>query len=916
MRDSSILRRPNPTGASGVARGRASGLVRVSALAGAIAALPILGVASFAAGCGDTDSDASATDDASADRKRSPDEDVDGGPVGFDGAATPACIEATGTGAAPTHELEDTSGIARVIASGSACARSFVLTSTAVRRDNLPESPRTVAESDDRPSLQTKNDLFDAVFQLALEEAKENSVSAIKDGAFRNGQPFPCAEGGCFETGRKWNYVWTRDTSYAVDLGLAFVDPIRAKNSLDFKLSERRAGGGLEIVQDTGSGGSYPVSTDRSVWAIGARTVLAQLSGPARDAFRDRALDAAGNVIARDRAVVFDATDGLYRGEQSFLDWREQSYPSWTAVDVVNIASSKALSTNVDHLALLELAADLAEEKGESESASSRRQAAQALRTAIRTRFWLPDEEQFSTYVTTELDQAPARQFDLLGTSLAILYDVATPEQAAAALAKYPTLPKGPPVVFPQEKDTAIYHNRAIWPFVTAYWARAAKKAGSDGAFDAAIASLLRGAALNLSNMENLEVVSGTPFFADGAASGPVVNSQRQLWSVGGYIGAIEGAIFGVEPMSGGARFTPFMTGGLRRTLFANAESLVLNNVSVRDKKVTVVLRLPPKADGAGALTVAKLTVNGVPTALGAFVEEAKLASRNLVEVEFASGPASKPARMIADVSDYRALFAPKSPAIPSVQVSGSNKLAVAIDPSGEAAADITFAIYRDGVRVANDLPGSTTVWEDPATNGESSPSHCYSVESRYVGSKNVSRRAQPQCFWGTGSGRISTFTRASFTVTGGTPANAYGKQFQESWGDPGHTLETTITATRTGGHLIQAVYGNGAGSINTGITCAVKHVVVEDVANGAIAGAGYLVMPQRADWASWGSSSFVRANLQAGKNYRIRLSQDDAGVNMSAFAHFAEYTGGTGGSGGAFFRVNVAELKVLALVP
>jgi hypothetical protein len=36
----------------------------------------------------------------------------------------------------------------------------------------------------------------------------------------------------------------------------------------------------------------------------------------------------------------------------------------------------------------------------------------------------------------------------------------------------------------------------------------------------------------------------------------------------------------------------------------------------------------------------------------------------------------------------------------------------------------------------------------------------------------------------------------------------------------------------------------------------------------------------------------------------------------MSAFQHFASYTGGTGGKAGAFHRVNIAALKVLALVP
>ena len=51
---------------------------------------------------------------------------------------------------------------------------------------------------------------------------------------------------------------------------------------------------------------------------------------------------------------------GLYRGETSFLDWREQTYPAWTRDNVVFIAQSFALSTNVLHYEALQLAAKLA----------------------------------------------------------------------------------------------------------------------------------------------------------------------------------------------------------------------------------------------------------------------------------------------------------------------------------------------------------------------------------------------------------------------------------------------------------------------------------------------------------------------------------------------------------------------------
>jgi hypothetical protein len=50
------------------------------------------------------------------------------------------------------------------------------------------------------------------------------------------------------------------------------------------------------------------------------------------------------------------------------------------------------------------------------------------------------------------------------------------------------------------------------------------------------------------------------------------------------------------------------------------------------------------------------------------------------------------------------------------------------------------------------------------------------------------------------------------------------------------------------------------------------------------------------------------------GKTYRVVVTDDANSVNMSAFQHFASYTGGTGGSSGSFFRVNVAEVKILGL--
>ncbi len=827
----------------------------------------------------------------------------------------PPCILGAGAPPAQARELTDETGTATVKVEGDGCGRTFVLASTSVRKDDLPQSPRVVRERASGPSVQTTNPLFDALYQLALDEAAENSVAAIKDYAFNDGREVPCAVGGCFETGRKWTYVWTRDTAYATHLGLAWVDATRARNSLALKISTRRDGSDLEIIQDTGTGGSYPVSTDRAVWALGASEVLQHLTGEARTTFRDRALEAAKNTIEQDRAVVFDTRDGLYRGEQSFLDWREQSYPSWTVPDAVHIGMSKALSTNVAHLALLDLAATLADEVADAATAATMKERAADLRAAIRARFWLPEDKQFSTFLTTELDPSPVRRFDLLGTSLAVVFDAASPEQAKAAMASYPTLPKGPPVIFPQEKDTAIYHNRAIWPFVTAYWMKAAKKVGNDAAFDAGMHSLVRGAALNLSNMENLELVTGKPFLEDGPNSGPVVNSQRQLWSVAGYIGAVNGALFGVEAVKGGVRVAPFVTRALHASLFGRAKTIALNNLSLRGKQISVAVNLP-EGDGAakGAYVVAARRVNGRDVGSD-FVAEGDLRDRNLIEIDLASSTAPASAlRNISDVSDYRTIFAPRTPSITNVSVA-AGKLTVSADFAGENTSEITWSVYRDGVRMGSGIDASVATWSDAATTGDSSKSHCYAIETRFVTSGNASHHSRPFCFWGPGAARVISIPATTFAATGGTLVHALGRDFYESWGDPGHEIVATFSASRTGAHLVQAIYGNGAGPINTGITCGLKSVTVEEATAKTVIGRGFLVMPQRGD-GSWGDSSFVRVNLVAGKDYRVRLGHDRRSVNMSAFDHFNAYTGGTGGKSGPYHRVNIAEVKVLALVP
>jgi glycogen debranching enzyme len=779
-----------------------------------------------------------------------------------------------------------------------ACRRRYQLSTTGPLRDGQPQNPRSFVERADMPSVRTNHDLFDALHALAIDEVGEASVTRIRDDAFDEGRPVECPPGGCFETGRLWTYVWTRDTSFATHLALAALAPQRAKNSLEYKLSERRDGTGLEIVQDTGSGGSYPISTDRVVWALGAREVLHHLDGAERVAFEARAFEAVRNTIEHDRAVVFDPLDGLYTGETSFLDWREQTYPPWTATDTIHIGTSKALSTNVAHLGILELASELARARGDAVGAERYRGWAAALREAIARRFWLADRKMLAAFTPSFLDPAPSPRYDLLGAALAVLGGVLDEERARQVVAGYPMLPHGPPVVWPQQQDVVSYHNRAIWPFVTAYFARAARQVGNDEVVTRCVRSLMRGAALNLSHMENFELVSGRAEIMEQGAKAPVINSQRQLWSVAGYVSMVHDVIFGLETSHRGIRFRPFVPRQLRNTMFARADRLVLDGLSYRGRRVTAVVSLPPvDATTTGAYAVGSVRVDGRAVS-GDFIPHSALAARSTVEIDLVDGSrARSPLRSIDDLRDRRTLYGPRPPNVVRVVAQPDTSYRVELDVGGERREEIALTVYRDGVAAAK-LSGSTTTGIDRSVP-PARVSPCYSVESEYLVSGNVSQRSRSQCHWT--DDHVQMVPMGSSKTAMGAAAES-GRDMQLP----------TFRARASGDHVLSLLASNGAGPINTGVTCAVRQVTVTEVPTGNMVASAPVFVPHSGGWNVQRESSFLRVPLIAGRTYRIRLHDGPAAVNMSAFRHFEHYTGGAGGAGGPMNRMDVSAARLM----
>jgi Bacterial alpha-L-rhamnosidase 6 hairpin glycosidase domain len=794
--------------------------------------------------------------------------------------------------------------------------RIYELSSNAELRDNQPPDKRiTFSEKKDHARIRTGNLFFDGLYALAISEALQNSVSQIKDGAYGRGEPIQLE---AFQTGEFWTYVWTRDLSYSTHLALAGFDPGRAVHSLLFKSSALKPSvtGGFahQIVQDTGSGGSYPVSGDRIVWILGASETLKFLPEPEQKSFLQKVWPILHDTLEQDRRVLFDSEDGLYRGEQSFLDWREQTYPGWTKDNVITIAMSKALSVNAANYFALLTASGYAGRLGLHDDQTRYADWAEKLKSAINRHFFDPETGLYSTYLLTDSAYAiRAHRYDLLGESLAVLLGVADDAQAGSVLSQYPTGPYGPPVVWPQEHTVPIYHNHAIWPFVTAYWTKAARKANNPAAVDQGIHSLMRGATFNLSNMENFDFATGKAQVKGGALSGPVINSRRQIWSVAGYLSMVQDVVFGLETSWDGIRFLPFVTKGLRNATFGSTNLLELQNFNYRGKLIQVRVHLPPTGTKVhGPCGIGKIELNRKPIGKD-FVAATSLQSQNQWDV-YLQAPAGArdegTLELVTNIADGRAIFGPLQPEWENTGQDGitvENGLLMLHYRQADAS-NVVFNIYRDGQLCAKRV--SQTHWLDPDSSDYTNKTHFYAVEAMDEKSGNASHLT-PTRFYAT--------TNDQWIIPAKEMENHGGKladgRYFTDWGKTDHELRVkNFIAKRNGRHLVRAEFSNGTGPVNTGITCAVKKLEIREKDSGTIVATGYLVMPQSGDWRRFDLSSAVRADLKAGKNYSIRIFEDEYSRNMSYLAHNKRYTAWPGGGDTAYNFVNIASIRLLHL--
>lgn len=331
---------------------------------------------------------------------------------------------------------------------------------------------------------------------------------------------------GMLLAGANWSTVWTRDIAFSAALGTALAAPQATRVSLDSRVKN-----GV-VIQDTGTGGGWPVSTDRVSWALGV-WALYQVQGDRQ--WLAQCVEVLQATLAQDAAVL-PADKVLRPGETSFIDWREQSYPDW--MTPADIAASYAFGTNVLHYLCRQLLARMLRELNREKEATQYADQAAALAEALREQFRSPGSSHFGMLRTAEgyLDD----RVDSLASALAVLCGVVG-EHAAGVMQHLPRSPFGTPVFTPyKSRQEKAYHNRAVWPFVEAYVLLAQADMQDSAAAAFSMSSLLRAAMAFGTNKENFHAETG-------AANQTIQNSDRQLWSVAGMLGMFYYAIFGIK---------------------------------------------------------------------------------------------------------------------------------------------------------------------------------------------------------------------------------------------------------------------------------------------------------------------------------------------------------------------------------
>lgn len=647
------------------------------------------------------------------------------------------------------------------------------------------------------PQYQSSQTLVDALYAMSLEEMLLNIRS---DGAFM--------------AGKLWDGVWTRDISHSILLSLAIVAPDVAKESLMRKVSDGR------IIQDTGTGGSWPVSTDRMIWGLAAWEIY-KVTGD------KQWLKAVYQILSKSVAADLKnvrASNGLFYGESAFMDWREQSYPRW--MDPRDIYQSQCLSTNAIHYQTYRVLAQMAQLL--AKPATEYADVAASARAAINKQMWMTDRGYYGAFLYGRSFSSLSPKPESLGEALSILFDIAYENRQKLIAEKTPVVEYGVPNFSPQIPDMPSYHNNAIWPFVVGYWTWASAKAGNGSAVEHGLGSIYRQAALFLSNKENMVAATGDPV--------TMLNSDRQLWSVAANLATVYRVLFGMSFEADKLVFRPFIPKPYKDTR-------TLANFKYRGGALDITI------EGYGD-KISSVTLDGkkAPSA----IIPGDITGKHTIIITMANNdlPSSRITKSSVD-------FAPETPA---AFIDDSNLRWNSVKGAQR------YFIYENGRKVS-ETSGITFPLSKPsrgeyqvmAVDGRGLQSFLSApVESPFPAEKIVIEaetnkdKMQNQHSGYSGQGYIKLDKAQNLA------------------------LDYDVKISKPGNYKVIFRYANGNGPVNTENKCAVRTLRLDGKHIGAV------VMPQRGnEWSNWGYSNSHIINLTEGRHI-IRIAFEDLDDNMN----------------------------------
>lgn len=655
------------------------------------------------------------------------------------------------------------------------------------------------------PRLSTDNLLHKAIYNMGLDEM----VNAVEPDT-------------TLRTGKEWAGVWTRDVSYSILLSMAYLQPEASRISLQKKVDSMG-----RIIQDTGSGGAWPVSTDREIWSVAAYEVY-KVTGDKE--WLRFIYPVVKRSLEDDYKSVYDEGTGLAKGETSFIDWREQSHPKW--MQCADIFNTETLSTSIVHSRAWHVLGEMAEELGDTETARKAKSQAGRIAKAVNEHLWMPSKGYYGMYLYGRDNLIMNPRAETLGESLAIMWDIANQERAKTITENNPTTPFGVAIFYPQIADMPAYHNNALWPWVASWWAMANAKAGNEAGVMQAIGSVFRPAALFCTNKENFNLDNG-----DIATR---LNSSNMLWCLSGNLAITHKILFGVDFRKDTLAFHPFVPKAL-------AGTRTLHNFKYRGATLDITVK------GHGD-KIKAFKVNGRKQQAFILAEKA----HGKLNVEITMDDNDIPAMKVNNVGNRNA------PLTPITWLEGKTLCWNPIEYIHH------YVVLRDGKRVAETrcttydatMPGEYQVIGVDGKGIEGFASEPRSTrqllkielpdEGTTVESSEIAHKPD---------GPVKGYTGAGFVeLDKSSPA-----------------LNIPVNIDETGEYSISFRYANGNGPVNTKNRCAVRTLSVDGKRIGIV------VMPQRGkgNWDDWGVTNPLKVLLPQG-THTITLDFRPENENMN----------------------------------